>query len=290
MPTLDQLTQDRIKSAERAGIETAALVRTLQEAGYSIVMDWVSGNIDIDENKIKYTARNLSKVQGLYRVLADFQRKYQGTMLGAILEWTGKIIGLNDDYFNSFTSPAESVAETARRLALERWGYKTATNEIIAGGYFETLFSNQEIARKVARLVNQAITQGMSLKDFQRMFKSVFVGKFGEGMLERHWKTNSFDLFQRIDRTANLVYADKLGLNYAIDSHTIIETSRPWCIAHANGVYSRKEIAKWKTENTAAASPYYDPFVDCGGVRCRGHWSWISDGVAQHLRPELKVK
>ena len=289
MPDIEKLIRAREAETELARKATAVIVRGLQAAGYSLVLDWVVGNIEMDGNTIKYTAKNLSRVQGLYRLLSGFQKQFQGTMLGSVLEWTGKIIGLNQTYFESFTSPAETVADQARRLTLQRWGYNTLTKELIPGGYMEGLFSNQEMARKIASLINQSIIQKIPLAVFQKAFRRVFVGlPGGAGMLEGHWSTNSFDLFQRIDRTANLIYADKLGLNYAIDSHTIIETSRPWCIAHANGVYSRVEIAKWATENTAAAGIYYDPFTDCGGIRCRGHWSWISDGIAEHLRKDLK--
>ena len=289
MPTLESLTNARINAAEKARKATAALVRDLQNAGYTAVIDWTIGAIDTDGGKIKYTASNLSKVQGLYRVFAAFQAKFKGTMLGSVLDWTGEIIGLNNDYFESFAAPAETVAETARRLTLQRWGYNTGANSIIPGGYFESLFSNQQAAQKVAQLVNQAIIQKMPLKDFQKLFKQVFVGKPGEGMLERYWSTNSFDLFQRIDRTANLVYADKLGLNHAIYSGTLEEDSRPFCVTRVNKVFSRPEISKWSDLNFQGKPKIgYDPFVDCGGFNCRHHLSWISDGVAFHLRPELK--
>ena len=289
MPTLESLTNARINAAEKARKATATLVRDLQNAGYSAVIDWTIGAIDTDGGRIKYTASNLSKVQGLYRVFAAFQAKFKGTMLGSVLDWTGEIIGLNNDYFESFAAPAETVAETARRLTLQRWGYNTGANSIIPGGYFESLFSNQQAAQKIAQLVNQAIIQKMPLKDFQKTFKQVFVGKPGEGMLERYWSTNSFDLFQRIDRTANLVYADKLGLNHAIYSGTLEEDSRPFCVTRVNKVFSRPEISKWSDLNFQGKPKIgYDPFVDCGGFNCRHHLSWISDGVAFHLRPELK--
>lgn len=289
MPTLESLTNARINAAEKARKATAALVRDLQNAGYTAVIDWTIGAIDTDGGKIKYTASNLSKVQGLYRVFAAFQAKFKGTMLGSVLDWTSEIIGLNNDYFESFAAPAETVAETARRLTLQRWGYNTGANSIIPGGYFESMFSNQQAAQKIAQLVNQAIIQKMPLKDFQKMFKQVFVGRPGEGMLERHWATNSFDLFQRIDRTANLVYADKLGLNYAIFSGTLEEDSRPKCIHDVNKVFSRKEIEAWKNLSFAGKPKIgYDPFVDANGFNCRHHFSWISDGVAFHIRPELK--
>ena len=289
MPTTDELTSRRIKAAEQAAKETADVVRAMQQLGYSAVIDWVVGSIETEGSAIKYSAANLSKVQGLYRVLAKFQRQFEGRMLGGVLDWVGKLIGLNNDYFETFASPSEGVMDAARRLTLQRWGYNLATETLIPGGYFESLFTNQEFARKVASLVNQAIVQKMPLNKFQQVFKQVFVGKPGEGMLERHWKTNSFDLFQRIDRTANLVYADRLGLNYAIYSGTLEEDSRPFCIARVNNVYSRNEIGAW-ANLTFAGKPKigYDPFADCGGYNCRHHLSWVSDLIAYKLRPELK--
>lgn len=291
MPDIDSLTQARIDAAERARIATESTVRGLQGSAYTAILEWISGTIQTDAGAIKYTAANLSKVQGLYRLLAGLQRKFQGTMLGDVLDWTGKIVGLNQTYFESFAAPAETVEETARRLTLQRWGYNSLTGELIPGGYFEGLFSNQEISRKLARLVNQAIIQGMPLDNFQKTFKQAFVGKPGEGMLEKHWKTNTFDLFQRIDRTANLVYADKLGLNYAIYSGTLKDNSRLFCITRVNKVFTRTEISKWADLNFEGKPKFgYDPFVDCGGFQCRHHLSFVSDGVAEHLRPDLKVK
>jgi len=286
MPTLNELIQKREAEAEKAKKATEAQVRILQALGYTAVIEWAIQNLDTEEGKFKATARNLGRVSGLYRVLGDWQTRYKGSMLGTVLDWAGRIFGANEAYFDSFEDITETITDKARRLTLQRWGYDGKS--LIPGGYFESLFNNQTIAQRTASLVNQAINQKMSLKDFQKTFKAVFVGLPGQGMLERHWKTNSFDLYMRIDRTANLLYADELGLNFAVDSHTIIETSRPWCIKHANGVYSRAEIALWKTENKDAASPYYDPFTDCGGIRCRGHWSWISDGLAETLKAKQK--
>jgi hypothetical protein len=290
MPDIEKLIRARESETELARKATAAVVRGLQTAGYSLVLDWVVGNIEMDGNTIKYTAKNLSKVQGLYRLFAGFQKQFQGTMLGSVLEWTGKIIGLNQSYFESFTNPAETVANQARRLTLQRWGYNTTTGELIPGGYMEGLFSNQEIARKIAILINQSIIQKIPLAQFQKAFRRVFVGlPGGAGMLEGHWNTNSFDLFQRIDRTANLIYADKLGLNYAIYSGTLMETSRPFCVERVNHVFSRPEVSHWADLNFAGRPKFgYDPFTDCGGFQCRHHLSWVSDGIAEHLRTELK--
>lgn len=290
MPTREQLEKRRIAETDKATKATNGTVRSLQNVAYGLVTDWLIGSIETEDGKIKYTAKNLGKVAGLFTVFQKFQRQYRDTMLGGVLDWAGNLLGLNNDYFETFENPTEEVADAAIRLTLQRWGYNTVTRELIPGGYFETLFNSANVAQRTASLVNQAIAQKMSLAQFQDTFRKIFVGLPGQGMLERHWRTNSFDLYQRIDRTANLVYADRLGLEYAIYSGTLEEDSRPFCIARVNKVYSRPEIKSWEgLQFQGKPKVGYDPFVDCGGFNCRHHLSWISDELAEKLRLELKA-
>lgn len=288
MPTPTDLTKKRIAEAEKAAAASSRIVRGVQLAAYSILWDWVSTSIETENGRIKYTAKNLGKVQTIYTLFRAIQRKYSDTMLGTVLKWAGRLFGLNEQYFETFTDPAENIRDAARRLTLQRWGYNIGTRKLIPGGYFESLFNSASVAQRAASLVNQAIAQNMPLAQFQKTFRQVFVGLPGQGMLERHWKTNSFDLYQRIDRTANLVYADKLGLGYAVYSGTLEQDSRPFCIARVNKVFSRPEIKGWETLQFQGKPKIgYDPFVDCGGFNCRHHLSWISDELAEKLRPEL---
>jgi len=283
MPTLNDLIQKREAEAEKAKKATEAQVRILQAFGYTAVIEWAIQNLDTEEGRFKATAKNLGKVSGLYRVLGDWQTKYKGTMLGTVLDWAGKIFGANEAYFDSFEDVTESITDKARRLTLQRWGYDGKA--LIPGGYFESLFNNQVIAQRTASLVNQAINQKMSLKDFQKTFKTVFVGIPGQGMLERHWKTNSFDLYMRLDRTVNLLYADELGLNYAIYSGTLEEDSRSFCIARVNKVFDRPQIEAWRgLEWNGKTKIGYDPYTDLGGYSCRHHLSFISDTLANKLK------
>ena len=291
MPTPTELTKKRIAEAEKAATASARVVRAAQLAAYSVLWDWISTSIETENGRVKYTAANLGRVQTVFTLFQRFQKRYSDTMLGTVLKWAGNLFGLNEAYFETFADPTESVRDAARRLTLQRWGYNVNTRELIPGGYFESLFNSATVAQRTASLVNQAIAQNMPLKDFQRVFRQVFVGLPGQGMLERHWKTNSFDLYQRIDRTANLVYADKLGLDYAVYSHTFEKDSRQWCIKHGNKVFSRPEIDDWKNQNWQGKNQInYDPYADCGGYNCRGHWSFISDELALKLRPELKTE
>ena len=291
MPTRSEIERRRIAESEKAQTATNAVVRGLQNVAYGLVTDWVLDSIETDGGRIKYSAKNLGKVASLFKLFTRFQRQYEKTMLGSVLDWAGRLFGLNSDYFETFepAGKVESIDDAARRLTLQRWGYNTATGELIPGGYFESLFKNANVGQRVAALVNQAITQKQTLAQFQKTFRQVFIGTPGGGMLEKHWRTNSFDLYMRLDRTANLIYADKLGLNYAVYSGTLEKDSRKWCIKHVNQVFSRPEIEDWKNHEWQGKNKIgYDPYTDCGGFSCRHIWSWISDEIAEHLRPELK--
>jgi hypothetical protein len=289
MPTLDSLTKARMQEAEKAAVAGNAMVRVLQEGMYAAVIDWVVGAIETDGGRITYSAKNLGRVNGLYRLLSGLQKRFSGTMLGGVLEWISKVLGANSNYFKEISINSVDIDSRARRIVLQRWGYNTITKELIPGGYIESLLDNTDMARKIARLMNQAIAQKLPLAQFQKAFRRVFVGKPGEGMLEKAWKTNTFDLYQRIDRTAQMVYADKLQLNYAIYSGTLKDNSRPFCIARVNRVFDRKQIAGWSNLSFKGKPAVgYDPFTDCGGYQCRHHLSWISEGVAQHLLSKQK--
>ena len=287
MPTLDDLIKRRTKAAEKAHEETSKEVRALQALGYIAMIEWILANVTTTGGKIEYSSKNLAQVTGFYRVFSQWQQDYKGTILGSILNFADKILNLNRDYFESFDVVNESIPDKARRLTLERWGYDG--KNLIPGGYLEGLFQNQQIAQRLARLMNQAILQKMPLKDFQSTFRSVFVAVPGQGMLERHWATNSFDLYQRIDRTAQLIYAEELGLTWAIYSGTLEEDSRPFCIERVNLVYNRPEIEAWKGLEFAGKPKIgYDPLTDCGGYNCRHHLSWISDELAAMLKAKQK--
>lgn len=289
MPDYRKLNERRISEATNSGAFMDALVRSLQAALYGLVIDWVSGKIETVDGKMKYSASNLGKVAGLYLLFDRFSKSYQKTVLGGILDRAARIFGLTKEYYDEIKPAPESVQDAARRLTLQRWGYNVNTKQLIPGGYFEKLFANEGVARNVAGLVNRAIAGQMSLADFQKQFRKVFIGRPGQGMLERYWKTNSFDLFQKIDRAANLVYADRLGLEYAIYSGTVMDTTRPWCENHVNKVFSRDEIDAWKNQSwQGKITVAYDPYLDAGGFNCRHTWSFISDTVAKHLRPDIE--
>lgn len=273
----------REKAANDAGNAVERDIRALQADAYSQILSGVTARIELDGNNIKFSARNMGAAGWVRRYFESFKRTWQGTLLGTVLDWAGEIAGLNEDFYKQFgDAPAKA---RALEYAMLRWGYDTRNGQVIDGGYLDGLFRLDSVAQRVGQLVTRAVAQGVTLAQFQQMFRGVFVGRAGQGMLERHWRTNTFDLFQRIDRAAGLFYADEMGLGWAVYSGTLEEDSRPFCIERVNKVYSRNQIAAWKNLDFQGKPKFgYDPFTDCGGFNCRHHLSWISDELAQYLK------
>lgn len=288
MPKFNRrLEERRIAEAERSFDALSKVVRALQEAAYSLLADWFSENIETENGgrTIKFSAGNLGRVQGVFGLLKRFGRRLQSGILDAILGQTDRILDANDAYFGQFAVVTD-IQEAARLETLLRWGYNARTKTLIAGGYLDTLFKGSDVSQRVAALLNQAIAARMPLADFRKTFRNVFIGKGGAGMLERHFNTATFDLFQGLDRTVNLIYANRLGLNHAIYSGTIIKTTRPFCRARVGKVFTRNQIEAWADLDFAGKPPIYDPFVHCGGYNCRHHLSFITAEVAAGIKPK----
>lgn len=256
-------------------------VRLGQAALFERLLDWTD-KIETDGRQIKFTARNLGKVGQVLKIVDSFFKSLQKTVMGFIRRAFGQTLELNKGYFADM-NPARSVEDEARRITLLRWGFDVDKNEMLPGGYFQKLFSSQAIAQRIAEQVNRAMAMKMPLGEFRKLFRSVLVGKPGSGMLERYFNTNTFDLFQRLDRSVQNIYAERLGLNYAVYSGTVMDTTRPFCEARVNKVFSRKQIAGWADLQWSGKPKMYDPFMDCGGFNCRHHLSWVSDEVAKYL-------
>ena len=282
-PDIESLAQKRVQQAEDSYTSLQRIVRTLQRIAYDAILDWFDDTIQQDDaGKIKFSAGNLSKVQGVFGVIKKFGQSFRAKVLGEILNETQSIVEANAGYFENFMDVPD-IREAARLETLLRWGYNARTGEILAGGYLENIFQSAEVGQRVASLVNDAISRKVGLKEFRGIFRGVFIGKPGAGMIESRFNQVTYDLYQRFDRTANLIYANRLKLDNAVYSGTLIDTSRHQCVKTVGKVLSREQIVKWGNESFTGKPLIYDPFVDCAGIRCRHHWSWVTDEMAKNF-------
>lgn len=282
MPPSDK---KRISAAEAAQKALADSIRKLQGESADEIIAFMDQRLQIREGRIVSSAGNIAKMQGFYGLLRRLGKLLKNTVLELLLDGAMVLSDENQQYFESDNLKPGDFKDIARKRALLRMGYNVAKGELIPGGYLDSVFSGTPYAGRVGAIVNRAIATGYDLKRFKKDFRKVFVGPPGKGMLEHHFNRMAFDMFQRIDRNIHLLYAEKLGLNDAVYSGTIMSESRPFCRERVNKIFSKSEIAAWADlEFQGKPDIGYDPFTDCGGYNCRHHLSFVSPETAKAIR------
>lgn len=194
--------------------------------------------------------------------------------------------GLTDDSARVFT------------LMMKRLGYDPKNRVSTKGGYLQSIFDSDDpvIQLKVAAL--RAIVTKRSLVDFKKDLEILMKGRDDTpGILEKHYGTHLYDVFQQYDREVGRLLAERLGLKYAIYQGGLIKTSRPFCIERNDKVFTVDEISKFgsskdkyegyedKTSGYFRGKPLiYNPFVDLGGYNCRHQLDYISNELGAILR------
>lgn len=259
------------------------LLSKVEQDAYNEVIDIADTRLAIDGQRIKFSAPNLSRVQLFIKAIGRYSEAIKVKLTSLFRKIGGRLLDQNKDYYRTIGTELSSDEE-ARRLALLQWGI--ADGKPIPGGYIDQVFAGQStISSKVAKLVNQAIAQRLSLKKFRDLFKGVFLAG-PKSVFRAYFQRATYDLYQRLDRASNFVLAQRLGLKWAIYTGTIMETTRPFCESNVGKLFSMKQIEALKNRKWAGKNEPYDPYLDCGGYNCRHHWSFVSDEMAAQIEQQ----
>lgn len=290
-----QTFQDLIKERESFSEETQSAlmqrVKALQGALYSYLVERVIDNLEVDEaGQIKFTIGN-ARTAGKFSTVWKAYQRQSGGLTGWIVKQLIRLFDLNTKYIREVERVSDSLEAKARKLLLLNLGYDVDKKQIVPDSWLANLTAQDEIKQKVASRINTAIQSKVSLKEFRKQFKDDFLDtNSGLGYLSRYYEQRTFDIFQKTDRAAQEIYAQELKLNWRIYSGTLMEPvkgktkgTRPFCRARLNNIYSSGEIKKWQNLKFAGRVDPYDPFIDCGSINCRHHWSVISEQMKDTL-------
>lgn len=164
-----------------------------------------------------------------------------------------------------------------------RYGYNTKSRKLTNSGVLTALNQSTAVSSRISQQISQSLAAKMPMKQFKNNFRTFFVNPAGLGVIESQFNRFAQDIFQDFDRETQKTYADELKLNYAIYSGTEIKTTRDFCEARINNIYSRKEITKWNSKDWKGKRKGVPVEVQCGGYNCRHHFSFISDELAKRL-------
>lgn len=290
-----------------AAIETLQRkLKKAEETFFGLFDKHYVADLEIRGNKeIKIDGTNFVKTN---KALDTVAKELQEKEMKPIIKWMGrtlrKLFGLNWEYFEEVVEePPMTVRDFVLDLLLAQIGMDKE-GKLLEGGWLEGLTDTQVVAREVKGLSYKSLFSGQSLDELrENVGKQILGDEEKGGLIQRHFRTVTYDAFQQFDRETSRQMAKGLGLTHAIYQGGLIKTSRPFCIERNDKVFTQEEIALFGTPQDPYGGYYnkaeglfrgrnegYQPFTDLGGHNCRHTLDWISEALAVQLRPDLKPK
>lgn len=279
-----KLSEERSKLINKLQALLQAKVRAAQARLYSRLFEWSQG-LEAENGLITFSQKNFNQINQIITINQGIV-KQEG---GGLAKWVGNkvmsLFNLNQRYFRSFVSyNFKEVDGRAREKTLFRLGYDAAKKQIVKGGYLWEVANTMNISQTIGEKVNNAMAARIGLKEFRQQLKADFVNPQGLGMLERHFYTKTFDIFQQQDRAITKDYSDELSLDYFIYSGTEMSRTRPFCEERVGKIFTRAEVESWTNQVWDGKNKNYDPFLDCGGYNCRHKLDAIDGATAEFIR------
>lgn len=288
--TRSELSKERERFIREKQKQYFTKIRAAQSALYSLLLENILSLSTDSGNNIKFNVGNINKGDKATLIVSQFNKTRNASIGNWLVNRFLDLFGLNRRYFKTIEPQrTKTVQEQAQRLIMRRLGYDVDKKELIQNGYIDTLVNSNDIGQRIGQRIQQAIAGNVSLSAFRDTLRSDFTDPDKLGLLEQHYYTKSFDIFQQTDRAIGKKLADDLGLKYAIYSGTIKNNTRPFCKDRVGKVFTSDEIDDWKDLNfQGKPNTGYVPNIDLGGFNCRHTLDYISKELAFRLRPELK--
>lgn len=278
------LERERERLAAEAEEQMNAHLRSMQQRLYAALSEVVAG-LAIDEGgRLLFTMRNITAADKVEVVMSTFQRRENVPFLRWLFQRLLRLFGLNSRYMQEAGYQPQSVEDSVRALMMRRYGYDVKTDRIIRGGYLSTLASSDNLTLQVLRRINDALAARQSLAEFRRVFRADFFNPQGLGMVERHYRTFTNDLFAEFDRGVQAEYSEQLGLGFAIYApNSVMSRTREFCERRVGNIYDEEEIQKWNGQEWKGKIPGKPVQLQCGGYNCRHHLHYLSEEDARRI-------
>lgn len=252
------------------------------------ITDWVD-SLDVDEQTgvIKNTLRNKRLLASVDNIFTQYVKTDGVVIAKTMVDGINQILDFNGKYFKNFGTHAELAPIKPVVLELMKsWLGLKGNGALEGNGYLQKTISDPRVLGDLKNFALRAVAGQQGYRDTLEGVKTFIDGnKTTAGLLEKYHRNFVYDTYSQVDRASSGIFADKLGLDYAIYEGGLIKTSRKFCKEHNGNVYTREEIAAFQP--TEAIPEPYNPFQDLGGYGCRHHLNWISRAIAILLRPDL---
>lgn len=219
-----------------------------------------------ESGKLRGARINLRQAQQIHKeIIREFEATYGVTV--------GEVITGFDEITQYIENSYYRLGEAAKFTGVNQTMLNALKNET----YDQFMQFGTDAQNRIAReMYNQVVAGGS-----YRMLKDTIVGIFtghtdvrGRPMTT-YADTYARDAIMNFHNRVNLAKAEELGFEKFLYVGNVIEASRPFCIARAGKVFTRREIDSWDRQSwQGKAGPAY---THRGGYNCRHHWRPIRD-------------
>lgn len=284
---LKQKIDKRAKIVTRATMDTEALIKALQDAAVNQAANYASRLVVDGVGKLQSTTENTNQAVTSGRVFGLWLSRQIKRFVSSVITKVKDVLDGSQEFYEDTAPPEVDVPQTTQEKAIDiilrRLGYDLKKDEIVDGGWFDSLVNDHRAGAELGRQLADAVGEGISLDEFKTKFRRVFADPNGIGYLDRYFTTFANDFYMMIDRAAANEYRKELGYTKAIWSGTLMDDSRPICILYNNTVVTEKMLLELQQTSFKGKKKNHVMVYDLGGYNCRHILSWIADFVADAI-------
>lgn len=179
--------------------------------------------LELLNGKIKPNIKNLKTISNikakLMKVILTDSYKAQ---VKSFLESFNQITKLQNEYWRGIEKSFKpsSILKEIKRITIE-----DTANKLMESGL------DANVAQPIKDILTTNITQGGSYKDLQKQLKEAVTETESPGLMDRYTKQVVVDSVNQYNRNYTQTVSSDLGFEWFAYQNTLINTSRPFCIA-----------------------------------------------------------
>lgn len=293
MATIDQLA--KIKDSQAAFI--ADLEAKYGKQAVSLQQRLINAINDELLSKLRVIDGNVVNTPENYRLVYEFENIWQGytdAYFSPAIQSIGtdalKVTSFSDQYFKGLGVTGSNASKLFTQAAgnidlmmgIERVGKEM---RFIPNGYLDRLLQGAQIKEKVMTILTDGVSVRTGFSELNKTMREAVVGSPEvDGTMERYFRTYVYDTFSGVQSAYDNYVAGATGMNSFIYAGTVIKSTRQFCMDHVGGVFTRKDIAEWQTQDWAGKNPDVPFEVARGGYNCRHDLRWIPDELVKEFK------
>lgn len=180
--------------------------------------------LDLQDGRIKPTVSNIKLISNIKNkllkvILTDSYKSQVKQFLKAFNE----LSVLQNNYWRTIekTFKPSSILKQIKKIAIEDTVTKLMENGI-----------DSNVATPISDILTQNITQGGSYREMQlHLREAILTTEKSPGLLDRYTKQVTVDSINQYNRNYTQIVSSDLGYEWYSYQNTLINTSRPFCIA-----------------------------------------------------------